>query len=389
MKLKHTRLAAVAASLGLAAGALLAQQQPPASPAPASPGPTTSPASPATRPARPARPPAPKANNAAQATPVENLRVAAGFKVELLHTVPADTQGSWVAMCVDPKGRLIVSDQYGALYRVTPPPVGGRGRRDGVGGAGEAIKIEKIPAKVGMANGLLWAFDSLYVVVNNYEKPADNGVYRVRDTDGNDELDSVELLRTLADGGGTDHGPHAAVLAPDGKSIFIVVGNRTSLAQIEDSRVPRRWGEDHLLPADARRPRVHAGQARPRREHLPDVPGRQALDAVRDRLPQPVRRGVQPGRRAVHVRRRHGVRLQHELVPPDPDQPRGQRRRVRVAERGRQVAGLVRGQRRVGPRHRPRVADRRRVRVRGQVPGQVPERPVRRRLELGKRTRST
>ena len=28
-------------------------------------------------------------------------------------------------MCVDPKGRLIVSDQYGKLYRVTPPPIGG------------------------------------------------------------------------------------------------------------------------------------------------------------------------------------------------------------------------------------------------------------------------
>src|SRR5262249_20714343 len=50
-----------------------------------------------------------------------NIRVAKDFKIELLYTVPRETQGSWVAMCGDPKGRLIVSDQNGALYRVTLP----------------------------------------------------------------------------------------------------------------------------------------------------------------------------------------------------------------------------------------------------------------------------
>ena len=41
---------------------------------------------------------------APQATPVDSLHVADGFKVELLYSVPKDQQGSWVAMTVDPKG---------------------------------------------------------------------------------------------------------------------------------------------------------------------------------------------------------------------------------------------------------------------------------------------
>jgi hypothetical protein len=52
------------------------------------------------------------------------LKIAPGFKVELLYTVPKAEQGSWVAMTQDAKGRLIVGDQYGALYRVTLPAAG-------------------------------------------------------------------------------------------------------------------------------------------------------------------------------------------------------------------------------------------------------------------------
>jgi len=50
-----------------------------------------------------------------------NLRVAKDFAIDLLYTVPRDREGSWVAMCLDPKGRLIVSDQNGGLFRVTLP----------------------------------------------------------------------------------------------------------------------------------------------------------------------------------------------------------------------------------------------------------------------------
>ena len=169
------------------------------------------------------------------ATPAESLKVAKDFKVELLYSVPKDKEGSWVNMCVDPKGRLIVSDQYGPLYRITPPPLGNTA----------APKVERIPAAIGEAQGLLWAFDGLYVVVNRGEKYA-SGLYRVRSSKGDDTLDEVKLLRRLEGGG--EHGPHAVILSPDGTSLFILCGNATRMTELSGSRVPRVWGEDHLLP---------------------------------------------------------------------------------------------------------------------------------------------
>src|SRR5438552_14564952 len=41
------------------------------------------------------------------ATDPATMKVAKGFKVELLFSVPKDEMGSWVCMGVDPKGRLI------------------------------------------------------------------------------------------------------------------------------------------------------------------------------------------------------------------------------------------------------------------------------------------
>jgi putative heme-binding domain-containing protein len=170
------------------------------------------------------------------ATPAESLKIAKGFKAELLYSVPKDREGSWVNLCVDPKGRLIVSDQYGGMFRVTPPPVGG---------APGETRVEKIPAAIGEAQGLLWAFDSLYVVVNKGAK-YDSGLYRVRSSNHDDVLDEVTLLRKL--NGGGEHGPHAVVLAPDGQSLYIICGNNTKLTDLAGSRVPRIWGEDHILP---------------------------------------------------------------------------------------------------------------------------------------------
>ena len=56
----------------------------------------------------------------------EQIRLPDGFKIELLYSVPREDQGSWVAMCQDDKGRLIVSDQHGGLYRFPIPKVGER-----------------------------------------------------------------------------------------------------------------------------------------------------------------------------------------------------------------------------------------------------------------------
>ena len=114
-----------------------------------------------------AAPPAKKARPrmaegpAPPATSASKLKGLKDFKVELVYAVPRESEGSWVNMTPDPKGRLIVSDQYGKLFRVTPPPIGGDVK---------TTKVEPIPADIGEAQGLLWAFDSLYVVVNRGQR---------------------------------------------------------------------------------------------------------------------------------------------------------------------------------------------------------------------------
>lgn len=173
------------------------------------------------------------------ATPIDRIKAAKGFKVELLYSVPGESQGSWVNLCTDDKGRLLVSDQFGGMYRIQPPASGA---------TLTASDIEEVPAKIRAVNGMVWAFDALYVGVNDYENKIPSGLYRVTDSDGDDQLDKVELLRELEARG--DHGVHAVVPSPDGKSLFLVTGNTTKPTQFaKTSPVPQNWGEDHLLPS--------------------------------------------------------------------------------------------------------------------------------------------
>ena len=216
----RTLAATLAATFVVAVAGAIALAQEPAKPAPRSAAPK----------------PAPTPTPAPPATPIDRIRAPKGFQVALMYTVPRETQGSWVNLAVDPKGRLIASDQYGKLYRVTPP---------GLGGPASEIQVEPIPVEIGEAQGLLWAFDSLYVVVNASGK-YQSGLYRVKDTDGDDVLDKVELLRKIEGNG--EHGPHAVVLAPDGKSLYVVAGNSTKVPDLSGSLVPKNWGEDNLLP---------------------------------------------------------------------------------------------------------------------------------------------
>jgi putative heme-binding domain-containing protein len=172
----------------------------------------------------------------------DEIELPAGFTAERLLSVPKTTQGSWVSLCPDDRGRLYASDQYGGLFRITPPPL-----PTPAGSSAEALtRVEPVDIALGEAHGLLWAFDSLYVVVNaggTYE----SGLYRVRDTDGDDALDEVQLLKTF-DGNG-EHGPHAVHLTPDGRSLYVIAGNHTKLpADLSSSRVPELWAEDQLLP---------------------------------------------------------------------------------------------------------------------------------------------
>lgn len=165
----------------------------------------------------------------------EDITVPEGFQVDQLYVVPKDAQGSWVALTVDPRGRLIACDQYGGLYRMDLPPVE----------EAKPLLPEPLQVAIGKAHGLLHAFDSLYVMVN--EDRPNNGLYRLRDTTGDDQYDKVEKLVTM-DGGG-EHGLHSMAVSPDGNRIFFNGGNHTHLPdELSRSRPAELWAEDHLLP---------------------------------------------------------------------------------------------------------------------------------------------
>ncbi|MFP6618886.1 MAG: hypothetical protein VB877_06040, partial [Pirellulaceae bacterium] len=158
-----------------------------------------------------------------------------GFQVELLYTVPKGTQGSWVSIAFDNKGRLIASDQGNkGLYRITPPAIGSEAE----------TRVEKLNVKITSSQGMLYAFDSLYISVNG---GPGSGFYRARDTNGDDQYDEVKLLKKIQGGG--EHGPHALRLSPDGKLIYLVAGNHTNPPEKFDaSRMRPNWSEDLLLP---------------------------------------------------------------------------------------------------------------------------------------------
>ena len=167
------------------------------------------------------------------ATAADKLTVLSGFKVELLRSAERG-EGSWVCMAIDPKGRLIVSPQEGTgnMLRVT------------LSKSGQIEKLEKIDAPVGSAMGLLYAFDSLYVSGNGPDRLA---LYRIKDTNGDDQYDKVETLRRL-DGAGGEHGSHALVLGPDNK-IYYIHGNFVKVpADISPNSPHRNYAEDVLLP---------------------------------------------------------------------------------------------------------------------------------------------
>ncbi len=168
-----------------------------------------------------------------------DIRTPPGFKVELVHTVSRAEEGSWVSLTVDDQGRFIASDQYGGLYRLTPPPPGSK----------EPAKVEKLTAEIAGAHGLLYAFGSLYVMVN--EKPHTAGLYRLRDTKGSGQFDEKTLLREIRGQG--EHGNHSLTLSPDGKSIYIACGNSTAQPEpLEHTRGSRPFADDQVIPRIAK-----------------------------------------------------------------------------------------------------------------------------------------
>ncbi len=182
------------------------------------------------------------------------LQLPEGFHADHLFGPSENGEGSWVSMTFDHKGRLIASDQYGALYRMTIPAIGDTVTRL----ISEPLRIPSLTGnssgtsnklEIGYAHGLLYAFNSLYVMVNHTGDSSfskGSGLYRLQDTDNDDQYDSVTLLKAL-DGEG-EHGPHSIVLSPDKQSLFVIAGNFTRLPAMDKYRVSPDARLDNLLP---------------------------------------------------------------------------------------------------------------------------------------------
>ena len=99
---------------------------------------------------------------------------------------------------------------------------------------------------------MIFADGHLYAGVNDYERKATSGFYRISDTDNDGELDKVQLLRAFESK--SDHGVHAIVPTPDGKHFYLITGNNAVIEEgpykgtPDSSPVAKIWGDDHLLP---------------------------------------------------------------------------------------------------------------------------------------------
>ncbi|MEX1238779.1 MAG: heme-binding protein [Cyclobacteriaceae bacterium] len=194
---------------------------------------------------------------------ISKLKLADDFKVDHLYSPSEHEQGSWVSMAFDDKARLITSDQYGALYRLELAPFGtdslAKIERLEIGKTiAELADTARPRVEMGYAQGLLYAFNSLYVMVNhrsNEEFEKGSGLYRLQDTDADDQFDKITLLKAMEGEG--EHGPHSVILSPDKKSIYVVAGNHTKVPEMDAYRLPRVWQEDNLFPL-IKDPRGHA-----------------------------------------------------------------------------------------------------------------------------------
>jgi putative heme-binding domain-containing protein len=175
---------------------------------------------------------APAGALAADGTPAEAIQTLPGFKVERLLSADKAKNGSWINLGKDNKGRLLLGGQNGQpVTRVTIKD-------------GKVAKEEVLKLPVSETMGILWAFDSLYV---NGSRGGKFGLFRLRDKDGDDQFESVEMLREWKGGQG-EHGAHGIVLGPDNK-LYTVCGNFVDVPpDILPSSPHRNYADDVALP---------------------------------------------------------------------------------------------------------------------------------------------
>ena len=180
-----------------------------------------------------------RASGAESGTDPATFVTQPGFHVDLIRSAKPD-EGSWVSMAFDPKGRITIAREDKGLLRMTLSEVGA-----------SIEHVETINESLLECRGLLYAYESLYANANNSK-----GMYRLRDTNDDDQFDSVELLREFP--GKVGHGRNDLALGPDGL-IYSIHGDSVELSteNIVDRTSPlraarrgKRSDEGHVIRTD-------------------------------------------------------------------------------------------------------------------------------------------
>jgi len=158
-----------------------------------------------------------------------------GFRVETVVAPDTKIEGesfaqvkpSFVNMCFDGKGRLLLSQERGPILLALDAD------KDGV-----LEKLRVYCDQVTNCQGMCWADGALYLVGDG---PKKTGLYRCRDTKGQDRIDEVEAILVFKGGMG-EHGPHAIIHGPD-NMLYLVIGNHAwvEIKELAKNSPLTRW----------------------------------------------------------------------------------------------------------------------------------------------------
>ncbi len=175
----------------------------------------------------------------------DRFSVPPGFRVDEAARNP-DSKGpfSLINLAFDDRGRLLVSQEGGPTLLCTKPDA-----------VGVLQSVRPYCEQVRGSQGMCWIGDALYLVGDG---PQGAGLYRVRDTDGDDRTDRVEILHKFPtvdvpgygrNGGINEHGPHAVLHGPDGQ-VYLVVGNHAWARpeRLADNSPLIRWPHGQMGP---------------------------------------------------------------------------------------------------------------------------------------------
>ncbi len=168
-----------------------------------------------------------------QATQPDSIRASKGFEVQLLRSAQ-EGEGSWISMTFDPQGRILVGLDQQGLGRLMLA-------EDGASATFEQLANTESLRHV---RGVLYAHDSIYVAATDSQ-----GVYRLRDENGDGQFESPTLLQSIPYQSRYGHGTNQIVLGPD-EMLYVVCGNDVVFPDAMDVHSPYRNPQnDWCLPS--------------------------------------------------------------------------------------------------------------------------------------------